>query len=61
MLKQTRQLITIRHKPSMRWTHQSRRSGALRCFGWPGPERAEQAVLARRRGEGSDQVCARFL
>src|ERR1017187_5395156 len=32
-----------------------------RCFGCPGPERAEQAVLARRRGEGSDQVCARFL
>ena len=32
-----------------------------RCFGWPGPECAEPAVLARRRGEGSDQVCARFL
>ena len=32
-----------------------------RCFGWPGPECAEPAVLARRRGEGTDQVCARFL
>ena len=32
-----------------------------RYFGWPGPECAEPAVLARRRGEGSDQVCARFL